>query len=446
MKITRTFKAAALAALAVMTVSCVDETDFRSSRQILIDVTDEVPSLTKSDYSETETVDLSFDDVKLTLTATATPVSAGSSGSYETRAAAVNSADDISSFSMKISSFADVATVEKTSSNAWGLKRVGDQHYLWPDEIPAGGLCFDSYYGSGASISGHTVSYSMTDSDLLIGRTFAAKNNVPIHLYHPLAALRFKIHSGFLEGFEVTDIKLSSLYTTGQFTLPSTGTVDQAVDLSAPAWTGLGNAQELHPDVYQSAADEFFIIPQTTEGVTMTITFKQDGGQDKILTVDMPDVGLADGKWQAGYFYTYSISGGGYVEVEAVDEMDGDESSSTGAAKTGVRMLNNGSLPVYVRAYVAANWLNNAGRVVAPYTGAIAFDTSSWDLASDGFYYYDRQVLPDTATDNLIDSFTPDVTTAPTNTGFELHAEMQVIFQAVEVDKVSEVWSGFTIE
>lgn len=451
MKIIKLIKTASFAVLAVMAVSCVEENDLRLKKEIMVDVSTEGPMQTKSGIStETESVDLSFDDLKITLTATAAPVTDEQFGSYDTKAAAVNSSGDISSFNMKISAFSDVATVEKNANNAWALIRSEGQHYLWPEDIPAGGLCFDSYYGSGAAINGNTVSYTMTDSDLLIGRTFATKNNVPVHLYHPLASLRFKINHAFLEGFTVTDIKLSNIYTTGQFTLPSTGTVDQAVDLFSFNWTGLASPQTVSPDVYSSAADEFFIIPQSTSGVKMTITFhKGEDGTNKVLEIDMPDAGLADGCWQAGYFYTYTISGGGFVDIEAADKMDGVSTSTTGATKTDVKADNLGSLPVYVRAYVLTNWRNAAHKIVAQYTGAINFNTTDWKLGSDGFYYHKGPVAVDASSANLIDSFTPDTATAPSHTGMALHAEMQVIFQAVEVGSASQVWpntSDYMIE
>lgn len=444
MKITKTIKAAALAALAVMTVSCEQEISFKSKDTFQFSVKAEGPVMTKSDVSvETENVDLSFDDVKVTLTATATPMVEDSFASFNTKAVAINDANDenFTQFNMSIKGIASDVKVVKDGGN-WAIDRSAGKSYKWPEDITSGGIQFDSYWGKGATFSGNTVSYTMTDSDLLIGRTYADKNMVPVTLYHPLAALRFKV-AGFQEGFEVTNIKLSTLCTTGSFTIPEGGEVNKAMDISSFAWSNLSGAQDLNTDVYDGA-DEFFIIPQTATGVTMTITFQQEGGPEKTLEVEMPTVGLVGGSWQAGYYYTYTISGGGYVEIEASDKMDGVATSDTGETKTDVRANNTGSLETYVRAYVVTNWYNAAGKVVAPYTGEISYNTSAWTYnEADGFYYHNSAVPADASTDNLIHSFTPQTSAAPAKTGFELHAEMQVIFQAVEVDKAGDVWSYY---
>lgn len=445
MKIKDFFQAALTVLTAVMTVSCVETNDLFSNEAFKFSVKTDGPLQTRSEaVSQTEHMDLSFDGMNITLTATASAVMDDPFSSIATKAAAVNSASDFSSFKMNIAGVAEGVDVAKGSGDIWAIQRASaDVHYEWPSDASSG-VRFDAVYGKGASISGNTVTYTMTDSDLLIARTFATKNAVPVTFYHPLAALRFKV-KGFVDGFTVKSITLSELYTSGTFTLPSEGQLDKPVNLREVSWSGLSNAADVHPNLYNSDKDDFFIIPQSTEGVTMTITFSQPNGPDKTLEVKMPQAGLKDGSWKPGYYYTYTISGGGYVEVEAYDEMDGVSTSQQGSTKTNARMNNVGSLPVRVRAYVVANWYNDAGKVVAPYTGSnLAFATGHWTKnPSDGFYYYDSVVAADTNTSNLIDEFTPDKSSAPAGTGFGLHAEMQVIFQAIEAEKAASVWSFF---
>lgn len=385
MNIFKFINTAAFAALAVMIVSCTDDVKSKTDGSFSFTVKAEGPQQTKSDMDcDSESYDISMDGVKLTLTATAAPDLNDPFNSYRTKAQAVNSPDDFDSFSMNIEGFSSPATVSKSSEGKWAIVRAGNQHYQWPEVITGNGLKFDSVFGKGASISGNTVSYTMSDTDLLFARTYAKENDIPVHFYHPLAALRFKVGE-LTDGVSVESITLNYIYTEGSFSVPVSTSVG-AMDLSSFSWdeASLTASKSVSADLYGDDEDELFVIPQAATGVTISIVFKQPSGKaSQTIEVAMPSVGLSDGKWQAGYYYTYTISGGGFVEAEYTSD------GST------VSVINSGSLEAYIRAAVVCNWeVEGSSVVVGAWNGSVSL-ADGWEQGSDGFYYYDKKVAID---------------------------------------------------
>ncbi len=111
-----------------------------------------------------------------------------------------------------------------------------------------------------------------------------------------------------------------------------------------------------------------------------------------------------------------------------------DEPNKTEQSKPEIYIKNKGSVDVYVRVAIVANWVKD-GKVVAKWEGPIVYDTAYWTL--DGGYYYYNKVLPanaDTArvTDNLLKNpITYDSDAAPVE---EAELEVMVIHQSIQAD------------
>ncbi len=384
MKITKTIKAAALAALAVMTVSCGEDIRPGSSKSIIFNVKTAAPVETKSSEVETlESVDLSFNDMKITMTATAEPNYNNPFESYSTKGSMIQSVDALDSFFMNIEGLQDGANVLKGTDGAWSLDYTDQEHYIWPSTRPVN---FDSYYSQVAgslTVSNGVATYTSTASeasstgDVLVGRTIASQNDVPVTLYHPLSVLKFKVAGLPGEGLKVK-ITVTGIYMNGELILPTeAGATQKALELSSGFEpTGRDNG-ELSTNVMANGDEEcMFVVPQTAEGVKLSVNFTNAAGLNETKEIDFPVNGLTDNKWAAGYYYTYTISGGGYVDVEVSDFGENNA----------VTVKNTGSLPAYVRATVVCNY-KNSGVIVAPWNGDKSIDSAWTENSTDGFYY-----------------------------------------------------------
>ncbi len=128
--------------------------------------------------------------------------------------------------------------------------------------------------------------------------------------------------------------------------------------------------------------------------------------------------------------------------------------SFDGTTKEHVSIKNTGNVEVYVRVVLAANWLScpdTEGSAVisscsvagpAPLVQIELNETSSWFLASDGFYYYKALLLPGQTTSDLLESFTP-----PTQRGY--HYALDVVsstIQGDQADLVSSKWIHVSVD
>lgn len=427
MTLTKILKAASVAALAVMTVSCTDDIRQKDAKNFLFAVKAAAPVETKADVTEiSESFDISMDGIKISLTATVTPNYENPFESCSTKGSMINSAEELDSFKMNIETVANAATVSK-STGEWAL----DETYLWPDDVPAQGLRFDSYVVDGATlgISDDEVSYSTSvvtsgaSKDLLVGRTFASENLVPVTLYHPLTAVRFRV-AGLVDGVSIKSMVVKNVAKSGKFTLPGTGT--GALSLDDIAWTDLDNDADYEIDPIAEGGEEvIFVIPQAVAGTKLEVVFAQPNGKpDQTMEIDFPATGLgADGDWKAGYYYTYTISGGGFVAVE----------NSGFDAQNNVTITNTGSLAAYVRAAVVCSWVDGAA-----YTGQWKGNftpAEGWTLGRDGYYYHDEPVAVDEAV-SLVGAFTEGA--APT--GSPKSTLKKVVSVQIVADK--SVWDN----
>ena len=104
--------------------------------------------------------------------------------------------------------------------------------------------------------------------------------------------------------------------------------------------------------------------------------------------------------------------------------------------KSEIKISNTGSVDVYVRVAIVANWVKD-GQIVAPWAGTFPFNSIDWTYREEDGYYYYNSVLKageNSKTANLIaegNSITYTENDVPV-TG--AHLEMTVIHQSIQAE------------
>ena len=93
--------------------------------------------------------------------------------------------------------------------------------------------------------------------------------------------------------------------------------------------------------------------------------------------------------------------------------------------KTNVGVTNTGNTTAWIRAKVIGNWVKD-GKVVAPWTDNISYNTSDW-TQNGGFWYCKTTTDAGDTTANLFDSYSAG--TAPVAGA---HLELTIVCQAVQ--------------
>ena len=115
------------------------------------------------------------------------------------------------------------------------------------------------------------------------------------------------------------------------------------------------------------------------------------------------------------------------------------EESFDGNTKSSIKIVNQGTVAVYVRVAVIGNWVNDAGKVVAPWTGT--FDLGSgWIKGTDGYYYHQAPVAANGKTSELLGS---SITEADALEG--THLVITVIHQSIQAEPISTVKSEWDV-
>lgn len=433
----------ALGAVALILTSCNGEFNEspKNKKQIRIKVSTASSAETKSGTSViSEPIELDADGIKLSLAAT---VSANEMSPFDFAPVTKGEIIKTESFGAKRGAFfveiPAAKMVTKTTASydgsGWALDAVNGAKAEW--------------IGDGSSLDFYAYSYAGNDDfsfinadffeyeagscvaeeqqDLLYTHVTASEGSeVDIHFYHALAAVRFVI-GDLKEGCYVEKLAIKNVLNSGRAIYDGEGQF---------SWKF--NSQDDYVDYYQTYDETdrskyeylgylddselkctFFVIPQAVEGSYFEITLN-DGEKSYTVTTDVPTL---KGGWQAGYFYTYSVSGGnGSVDLDVYEYTNGNLAPD-----------NTGSLATYVRAAVAGNWFLG-GKIVGPWLGEITKD-SGWELGSDGFYYL-LEPLPGktTAGASLIEGYARGE--APVN-GAQL--KLDVAMQAVEYKGVGIV-------
>lgn len=109
-----------------------------------------------------------------------------------------------------------------------------------------------------------------------------------------------------------------------------------------------------------------------------------------------------------------------------------------------IRVQNDGSIDAYVRVAVYGNWVNEAGQIVAPWTGTVE-TASDWAQGPDGYYYYTARLA---ASVDGANSLTGNLLASPiTQTGGPegAHLVIHVIHQSIQADPVSAVTDAWHV-
>jgi len=126
-----------------------------------------------------------------------------------------------------------------------------------------------------------------------------------------------------------------------------------------------------------------------------------------------------------------------HVSVSVTDEIDGN-------TKKNVQITNTSDIPVYMRVAVVANWYDDAGNIVAPWTNNLG-TLSGWTLKDDGYYYYNGTVPAEDGVLGGTDTVTLFDTYEAKNGPADAHLEMDIIAQVIQAtptDAVTAAW-GF---
>lgn len=113
--------------------------------------------------------------------------------------------------------------------------------------------------------------------------------------------------------------------------------------------------------------------------------------------------------------------------------------------KRDVGVKNTGNTDAFIRVAILATFVDEHGNVFSqmPVEGVdytIDFDTTKWIHGSDGFWYYNEKVAPDTVTDKLIQQAV-SLDTAPKGYNFNL----QIIASAIQTNPenvVTRYWGA----
>ena len=121
----------------------------------------------------------------------------------------------------------------------------------------------------------------------------------------------------------------------------------------------------------------------------------------------------------------------GKVTVSVSDTVTGNE-------KKNVQITNTGKTTAYIRVAVVANWVKD-GKVVAPWNDYDRLKViSTWDVGSDGYYYY-KQPVAAGASVTLLDSYTA-------GDGPEgAHLEMTIVAQGIQSEPASVVQNAWGV-
>lgn len=468
-----------IAAALIATVSCERENikAGRSTGPITLKITSEADLATKAMDRTPETIlveDLSTKDSPLYLTLSTERNTANVFEGISTKGNVVTT-DNIASrnqFDVKIyngsSEYANVNketnhVVRHSSGDTWGFMTEVDwtdnntslDFYALSDEYVSyevkgkGSYSYDGWESQGKE------SDAESSYDFLVAHTKTNENDVNIHFYHALAAVRF-----YCDSVTITKVAIRNVKYKGDFTY-----TDPVFDSEGKAkvdaifnWSPVENKTTTYTQKYTDSPDfsksnntvpeteTFFIVPQDLNNGDVIITFyfkDSEGGKEMNISTKA----LGTSKWKAGYIYNYTLTKSKSKVEPSVALVVNDEMNPERTEKANVAVENLKSNAAYVRAHVIANWYNTAHKAVAPWIqedqgGELVMnDGSDWVKGEDGFYYCLTPVIGYSQTTYFIKSASIKEAKAPKSV-YDLRLEMKIIAQGVEYDDKQEAFKA----
>lgn len=476
--------ALSISVILVASVSCERE-DIRTGSTtgaITLKVTSESDLATKAMDQTPETYladDLSTEDSPLFLTLSTEKNCSDVLGGARTKGTVITNdnlgtAGNRETFKVNIyngtSEYANVAgntnhVVGQNGAKNWGFQTEVD----WP-----GNTALDFYSHSDATNA--SASYSVTGkgafsytgvvggnkaqqdgaktSDFIVAHSNTNENDVHIHFYHALAAVRFYCDSVTITKVAIRNVKYKGTFNYVEPTLKD----GKATDVDGIFNWSADNDKTTYTQTYETAPDfsklkngvpateTFFIVPQAVNNNDVIITFYfKESATGKEMNISTKALGTS--KWKAGYVYNYTLTKSKSKVEPSVTLVVNDEMNEDRTEKADVVVENLKSNAAYVRAHVIANWYNTAHKAVAPWDqlndgGTLTINnTGVWVKGDDGFYYCLQPVIGYSQTTNFIDKASIKDATAPASV-YDLRLEMKIIAQGVEYDDKQEAFKA----
>lgn len=301
------------------------------------------------------------------------------------------------------------------------------------------------------------------------GKIIEGNDELDIHFYHTMAAVRFDISRLVAADVEINEIFIEDVAKEGSCAVSANGTngvnfvwtVDytkksgklvQTYSGSDFKGTGLvneGDVKNPENSLQNDGNKFFFFIPQTVKGkdIKIGLTYTGKDGLPKVAETTLSH----EQPWEAGKLYTYKLS----TTADKIDVLVEDDVEQFD--KNNLAITNTGTTVEYIRALLIGAYCET-DKTQSKQTadkGAIVYswdpdDTNlgtfegypgdGWVKGSDGFWYYTKPVDPEDATSQLFEAyhayFMPPVG--------DSHLEINIAAQAVAYDKdksaVIEAW------
>lgn len=296
---------------------------------------------------------------------------------------------------------------------------------------------------------------------------------VPLDFKHALSAVRFVIKS--TKGAKVNEIKLVDVVKTGdcQFvsstTAPFTWTNNTVSQTNKATYGHNFNASiaaNTPSDFYTTEPTaNFMMIPQTLGTQQISLSISTDPNSAPYIYTGIIPADVIE-EWEPGKTYVYTINIDENVNVNITDKIES-------GVKKNVKMTNTGSVKVYLRAAITANWVDANGKIINAiwtpangtwtakkpdgtaatfkyFTPGGTLDSSDpgtgWRLGSDGYYYYINQVPPGAdPVGTLFKTYTPGTCPNTSIAGQNAHLEMNIIVQAIQANMLIQT-DGTTLK
>ncbi len=427
------------------------------SRYVTLAVTAEEGVETKSAGSMFETVEIVEDGMSLFVDASVSVNRMNPFTAVATKGAEVTK-ENIEEFNVLMTgtngdtfSAAGIAKPETSGMSHWAIYN-DTKKVEWPNHDGSVKYDFLAYYlqstnssfATSGAYTGPESTVSAKDmNDFLVAKTYgrthsestyhSGEDNVPIHFYHPLAAVKFNVN-----GAVITKVTINNLKKDGTVAVKDVEYMDNVSFASAIEWSDLSGKVSYSQSFTETNSEMFFIVPQDLADVTLTFDIIKDGATHQFST-KAKNLGTAS--WDAGYVYNYTVdtNPAGNVGITVVE----DTFNATSNIKEHVRVHNDMRSTTFIRAYVLANWCNAKGVIVSNYDGEIGYNEADW-TKSGKFYYSNSPVVGFTDSKDLVSRFTFNRNEKPAD---NLHLEVKIIAQAIEWDSsVSEAkdaaWSS----
>lgn len=296
------------------------------------------------------------------------------------------------------------------------------------------------------------------------------KGCVPLEFKHALASVRFKINADY-DG-KIESIKIGAAAKSGDCVfvesasapfvwdnleyLVKNATDETKSEVFAQSFSDFGvtaNTPQLlvSNDSKGENAANFMMIPQTLKDPTntsdtrtpqyVTIKIKYADNTEKEYTGPLYQDGCK--AWLDGRVYTYTITIPN-VNVTVEDDIVND-------IKQDLAITNTGNVNAYIRAAIIGHWVDSKGHILnTPWN--ISSANGTWEdgsgttctgsfvpsgnwVASDGYYYYKKQVAPKATISEAL--FTSYTFKRPSSVPPSAHLELFIAVQAVPANQIN---------